>query len=153
MRPAKAVPEFTQTNRKSSVKSGKEGRGFWGWWGGAGEEFGIDFHSAFPAALNLQRERERERVRDEEGEREREREREGKCSLDIVVQKELLSLKPPSLSEPLKCPSKRELFFDLTEARWEPRGVVGDAARYAPRPTPLRTDLSRVSSACMILCR
>lgn len=72
MRPAKAVLEFTQTNRKSSVKSGKEGRGFWRG-GGAGEEFGIDFHSAFPAAPNLQREREGEG----EGRRGRAREREG----------------------------------------------------------------------------
>lgn len=106
-----------------------------------GEEFGIDSHSAFPAALNLQREGEGGRGRASE------RAREGKCSLDIVVQKELLSQKPPSLSVPLKCPSKRELFFRLTEARWELRGVVGDAAHYASRPTPLRTDLSRVSSA------
>lgn len=76
MLPAKAVHEFTQTNRKSSVKSGEEGRGC----GGPGEEFRIDFHSAFSCSTEIA----------EGG-----RGREGKCSLDIVVQKELLPQKPP----------------------------------------------------------
>ena len=49
--------------------------------GGPGEEFRIDFHSA----LNLQREGGREGERLREG---------GGCSLDVVVQKELLSQKP-----------------------------------------------------------
>lgn len=58
-RPATAVHEFTQTNRNHPWRAAKEGGAV-----GGGEEFHGDFHSASPAALNLQRERDREKERE-----------------------------------------------------------------------------------------
>lgn len=133
MLPAKAVHEFTRTNRKSSVKSGEEGRGC----GGPGEEFRVDFHSAVPAALNLQRGRERGRKR--------ERERRENAVWTLLCRKGFC-LRSRRSCLCLWNVHQTWVVFRLTEARWEPRGVVGDAAHYALRPTSLRTDLSRVSS-------
>lgn len=113
MLPAKAVHEFTRTNRKSSVKSGEEGRGC----GGPGEEFRVDFHSAVPAALNLQREGER-------GE-ERERERGGKMQSGHCCAERASVLEAAVAVCASEMSIKRELFFDWRRRAGSPEEWSG----------------------------
>lgn len=87
--------------------------------------------------------------REEERESERERGREGRkmqsghcCAERAAVSEAAVAVCASEMS------IKTWLIFRLTEARSDPRRVIGDAAHYAfLRPTSQRTDLSRVSSA------
>lgn len=102
-------PRLCTSSLRQTVIIREERRRREGLWG---EEFHGDFHSASPAALNLQRERER-------GPR-----------LDVVVQEALLSPEAAAAVCASEMSIKSWVVFRFAEARREPRGVVGDAAHY-----------------------